>query len=452
MAAIGAARVVRRGCWVVLAVISVAPRASAQECANPKPEWLFCDDFESQQDQNGNLALWDDQGLGPQNLVITTTPANVHRGARALEITAHKGQDTGGGPTKWYLPGKDDVYIRFWTRFATDFHYLHHMVFIGASQASDKWSAFGTAGCRPSGTNFFVTQVEPFGENGRNAPPGAWGFYTYSNDMTCDPGATCANYNDPQQVCNDCDNRGSPCTNGLECCWGANDIASPPVISALGAWTCLEARVQANTNGQSNGVQTLWVDGSQVGQWSGIRFRTDDALKINSLGLWHYSTDDVYAAGQTEETLWFDDVVVSTAPIGCGPGADGGVNIGAGGTQSGGLGGAATTSGGRTGVAGSSGGASASGATGSSVASSGGAGANGGTASSGGSTTTADGGPRGGSGAAATHDDSGCGCRTAQSTGDRPALGAVVGLSLLALRRRFRPRSRVSRRAGHSFG
>jgi hypothetical protein len=325
-------------------------RAEAADCASPKPEWVFCDDFESTRDQSGQLGLWDDQGLGPQNLVITTDPTIVHGGARALQITAHKGQDTGGEPTKWFLPSYDQIYVRFWTRFAADYNYLHHMVFIGASEASNKWAAFGTAGCRPSGTNFFVTQVEPFSESGAHAPPGAWGFYTYSNDMKCDPGATCANYADAQQICNDCATKGSPCTSGLECCWGANDLASPAVSATLGKWTCVEARVEANVGGASNGTQTLFVDGRQVGQWSGIRFRSDDALKINSLGLWHYVTDDVYAAGQSQETLWFDDVVVSTAPIGCAsePTPDAGTSEGGAG-DAGGAGGASMDAGGARG-------------------------------------------------------------------------------------------------------
>lgn len=432
-----------RGALVVAALITIAARAGAQECASPKSEWLFCDDFESSQDQNGNLGLWDDQGLGPQNLVITTNPADVHRGARALEITAHKGQDTGGGPTKWYLPGVDDVYVRFWTRFSTSYNYLHHMVFIGASEASNKWSAFGTAGCRPSGTNFFVTQVEPFGENGQHAPPGAWGFYTYSNDMACDPGATCANYNDPQQVCNDCATKGSPCTNGLECCWGANDIATPPVIATLGTWTCLEARVQANTNGQSNGVQTLWVDGTQVGQWPGIRFRTDDALKINSIGLWEYVTDDVYASGQTEETLWFDDVVVSTTRIGCGATPDGGAAAGSGGVSSGGAGGSAGSGGANAGgmATSSAGGAANSGA--SNGGNSGAAGPSSGGARGaqrdGGAGAARDGGlvPDGGPDRT-TGVDAGCGCRISTREKDGPGVGAVLALSVLAMRRRKR--------------
>src|SRR5262245_6136319 len=264
------------------AVFAAGARGAAQECSSPQPEWVFCDDFESGTDQNGQLGLWDDQGLGPQNLVIATEADKVHSGARALEITAHKGLDTGGGPTKWYLPGYDQIYIRFWTRFAVDYSYLHHFVFIGASEADNQWAAFGTAGCRPSGSNFFVTQVEPFSEGGKNPPPGAWGFYTYSKDMQCDPGASCSNYADPQAICDECATKGSPCSNGLECCWGANDVTCPPVLPMLGSWTCVEARVQANTGGQSNGSQTLWIDGADVGTWSGIQFRTDENLKINS--------------------------------------------------------------------------------------------------------------------------------------------------------------------------
>ena len=399
----------------IVAIVTLSGRASAQECAAPQSEWLFCDDFESSLDQNGQLGLWDDQGLGPQNLVLTSAPGDVHRGTRSLEITAHKGLDTGGGPTKWFLPGYDDVYVRFWTRFATSYNYLHHMVFIGASEASNKWSAFGTAGCRPSGSNFFVTQVEPFA--GTYPPPGAWGFYTYSNDMQCDPGSTCANYNDPQQICDDCAGKGSPCQNGLECCWGTNNIAAPPVITPLGAWTCLEARVQANTNGQSNGVQTLWVDGVQAGHWMGIRFRTDDALKINSLGLWHYVTDDVYASGQTQETVWFDDVVVSTAPIGCGPAASG--TGGAGGSAGSSTGGSAgSPTGGGAGGAGGSGGA---------AAGVGGTGASGGT-SGGGS-----------AGESASADDSGgCGCRSSRSTRDPSVLLGLAAVLALSARRRKR--------------
>lgn len=291
----------------------------AQECAAPGAAWVFCDDFEDAADQDGNLGLWDDQGLHPNNLVLETDAAVVHSGSRSLRITAHRGQDTGGGPAKWFLPGYDEIYVRFWVRFAPDYNYTHHLVNVGANEASNQWSSFGTAGCRPNGANFFTTSIEPFSEFGNQPVPGAWGFYSYSMNMSCDPGANCANYADPQAICDGCATKGSPCNNGLECCWGDNNITSPPVISERGSWTCIEAHVAANTGGQPNGSQTLWVDEQEVGSWSGVQWRDDDNLKINSLGLWHYVTDGVYADGQTEQTIWFDDVVISQAKIGCGP-------------------------------------------------------------------------------------------------------------------------------------
>jgi hypothetical protein len=219
-----------------------------------------------------------------------------------------------------------------------------------------------------------------------------------------DPGSSCANYADPQQICNDCAARGSPCDNGLECCWGTNDIASPAVVARLATWTCIEARVQANSGAQANGSQTLWVDGAQVGEWQSIRFRTDDALKINSLGLWHYVTDDVYATGQTEETLWFDDVVVSTAPIGCG----------AAGSSAGEAG--ADAAGGSSGDAAGGSGASMSGGS-----STGGSGTGGAAASRG----------------ATSQSEGGCGCRASQSrTGGLELIVMAAVMALVASRRR----------------
>ncbi len=392
-----------RHALLALAALGTLSRTSlAQECASAPSEWVFCDDFESTQDQDGNLGLWDDQGLHPPNLVVTSDASRVHSGSRSLEITAHKGSDTGGGPAKWFLPGYDAVHVRFWVRFSADYNYPHHMVFVGANEASNQWSAFGTAGCRPSGSNFFTTSIEPFSNSGANAPPGAWGFYTYSVNMQCDPGASCSNYADPQQICNDCATKGSPCNNGPECCWGANNMTTPAVISPRAQWVCVEALVEANSGGASNGSQTLWIDDAEVGSWSNIQFRTDDALKINSLGLWHYVTDDVYATGQTEETVWFDDVVVSTAKIGCGASGPG---------------------------TGGSGGAAAGGSTGTGAASSGGAPSGG--SSNGGSSSGS-----GGSNASGSSDDGGCGCRSASGPPGRGWFLFSVALGALVLLRR----------------
>ncbi|HJZ87455.1 MAG TPA: hypothetical protein VKN99_19910 [Polyangia bacterium] len=404
--------------WVMVVLLAspfLGRLARAQECANPPAGTIFCDDFEASADQNGQLGLWDDQGSAPGNLVLTTTAGHVFAGQRALEMTAHKGLDTGGGPLKWFLPGYDQVYARFYVQFDTNYHYLHHFVTLLANQASDRWSAFGMAGCRPSGTNFFTSGLEPWFDWGNNAPPGAWNFYTYYPDMSCDPGARCSTYADPQSICTQCGTRGSPCASGLECCWGNSFLPSPLRIPTLSAWYCMEMMVQANTGGQANGSQSMWVDGTQVGQWGGIRWRTDDSLKINALALWHYVTDDNYAAGQTSETVRFDNVVVSTSRIGCvqvaGPDGGAGSGGGPGGSAGGGAGGAG-------GAGGSAGG--------------GGAGGGGGPNPAGGSAS------------------SGCGCALGEAAGAAGA-GTVVLLLmglLGAAGRRWRSRTFSARRNG----
>jgi hypothetical protein len=100
-------------------------------------------------------------------------------------------------------------------------------------------------------------------------------------------------------------------------------------------------RRRANTPGADDGAQAFWIDGTPMGAWSDVTWRTDPTLQWNALALWHYVTDDNYRPGQTQETVWFDDVVVSTAPIGCGAGGPPpGPDAGAGGaTDAGGPGG-----------------------------------------------------------------------------------------------------------------
>jgi MYXO-CTERM domain-containing protein len=151
-------------------------------------------------------------------------------------------------------------------------------------------------------------------------------------------------------------------------------------------------------------------------------------------------TDDSYASGQTEKTVWVDDVVVSTAPIGCGADpADAGARPSAGGAPSSGSGGATTTSGGT-----SSGGSSSGGTTAGS----------GSAATSGGSPGTL--GIDGGSAepVSSSSDDGGCGCgcRMAGPRYNARAIVLLVGLSVLAGRRRHGRTPAAKRPARHAGG
>lgn len=69
--------------------------------------------------------------------------------------------------------------------------------------------------------------------------------------------------------------------------------------------------MKANTPGKADGEQAFWIDGELKGHFTGIRWRTTDALKINSFWLLLYIHDSPKV-----NHIWFDEVVISQDPIG----------------------------------------------------------------------------------------------------------------------------------------
>jgi hypothetical protein len=82
---------------------------------------------------------------------------------------------------------------------------------------------------------------------------------------------------------------------------------------------CWEFIVQANTPGNADGRQAMWLDGKLVGKFDNIRWRFDADLKINCFWLQHYGydgSDPTRATHKEKQTVWFDDVVVARDYIG----------------------------------------------------------------------------------------------------------------------------------------
>ena len=87
----------------------------------------------------------------------------------------------------------------------------------------------------------------------------------------------------------------------------------------VGEWFCFEMMMRANTTdgttGNHDGEMAYWVDGTLVHRVDGMMWRTSPTLTMNRARLQHcIETED---AGGFSNRVWFDDVVVSTAPIGC---------------------------------------------------------------------------------------------------------------------------------------
>lgn len=257
------------------------------------PAVLFAENFES-----GDTRKWDDRKMPVD--AVADAPL---KGKYCVRMEMKRGENTGGDLKKWFMPGADTVYVRFYVKFSTNYQYCHHFVWLGANQATNRWSAFGKAGLKPDGT-YYSTGMEPWFAWGKNPPPGEVNFYSYYIDM------------EPDRKMNKY--------------WGNSffppgpgkgQAASPKrVIPALGRWQCWEFMIQANSApDKSDGRQAMWINGQLAGEFTGIRWRTDPDLKVNCLWLEHYGYDDSDPTKEywgDNQTVWFDNIVVATRYIG----------------------------------------------------------------------------------------------------------------------------------------
>lgn len=96
---------------------------------------------------------------------------------------------------------------------------------------------------------------------------------------------------------------------------GAQAGATPLFDDAhVGEWYCVEARARLNDPGQSNGVFQLWIDGQLDAERTGLNWVGGfDAYGINAVFFENYWN----AGSPQDQERYFDDIVVSTAPIGC---------------------------------------------------------------------------------------------------------------------------------------
>ncbi|MFB3880842.1 MAG: hypothetical protein ACE149_06240 [Armatimonadota bacterium] len=256
-------------------------------------------------------------------------------GRRSLRVTATRGRNTGGYVYRVLTPGYEQLFLRFYVRFALDYGFDHHFCSLGGELDPPPYPV-GRAGIRPD--NYWSTGVEPTTSSPQTyppkefAPPGIWHFYTYWPEMR--------SYENE-------DGTG-------EKCYGNDFEPAQPVPVPRGQWICVEIMVKMNSApDRSDGEQAMWIDGklvahfapgTPVGYWlrdifrndakkgepfGGIRWRHDMRVNINKVKLENYVSErafersEAYAASHPgfaidadQSTAWFDHVVVSREYVG----------------------------------------------------------------------------------------------------------------------------------------
>jgi hypothetical protein len=268
------------------------PAASpAAGCADARPEWLWCDDFE--QDRTGRYFEY----VNPSGSFTRERGAG-RGGSIGMRARWTRGQVDAGSLKLVF--GRNPLGSR---RLAdagrADYRELYWRIYVRSQ-----------AGWQPIGNDKFTRAIVFAGP--------AWQEAAIAHVWGGGAGSALDHYVlDPATGI---DGRGALVTTQYNdfahLAWlGAVTGVTPLLGDAAGQWHCVEAHMRLNDPGSSNGVFALWVDDRLDAQRDGVNWvGTYHAYGINALFLESYINTGAPAAQVRD----YDDLAVSTARIGCG--------------------------------------------------------------------------------------------------------------------------------------
>jgi hypothetical protein len=266
------------------------------------PSVLFFEDFEDS--DVGTLAQsWDSADTGAL-ILDGDVPAGAVGGSQSLLMNVESGAGTTGITLYKSLPTQHGaVHVRYYVKYVAQANYHHAGMWIGGFDPPTLWPQ-GTAGIRPSGSDFFHNAFEPREENGALLAD----HYAQWPSMDCwmEPGG----------------------------CYGNAFLRDQEPTLPTEAWTCIELMLKVNTPGQSDGEYAVWIDDTLLqhlapgtpnfqrlgnGVWlpdpNGTPFPGFDWTHTQGLGF-NWIWLDFYVDAGPSSMRW-DQVVVATERVGC---------------------------------------------------------------------------------------------------------------------------------------
>lgn len=217
----------------------------------------------------------------PDGMAFVSDVPPGSAGKLALAMTATLEKDTGCHLFTPLLPGRDQLFARFYVKFDKDCGAIHHFVNLIADRETHPYPV-GNAGETPAGDERFSSCMDVHRESKTE-----WkchlSMYTYWHHMTTH--------------------------------WGTHFTPEEPWRPERERWYCFEFMLKANSAPEAfDGELAAWVDGKLLVHYGGFNWRTADDLKLNSFWLLLYVTksDTINPVN----TVYFDDVVVARKYIG----------------------------------------------------------------------------------------------------------------------------------------
>lgn len=264
------------------------------------PDVILADDFEGYTNGAELSNRWDNV-FQKQYVEITTDAANVYRGSKALQFTLPMQPAALGDATEKVVnPELDVLYLRYYSKIQPPYDVagsMHDGVSISAHSVVN---GEVTPGVPANGTNKFGAGLENDRSDPARPSPGFLNVYVYHPDQRSEWG-------DHFYLNGDV----SPNTS-LKFNYGPGFVSRPNIVVKLDRWYCYEFMVQANTPGKRDGRIAIWLDGTLVGDFPGLRLRDVPTLKIDRFGLSFYLGSNPKGTARK----WYDNVVAAKSYIG----------------------------------------------------------------------------------------------------------------------------------------
>ena len=265
----------------------------ADECASwetEHPDWLFCDDFESTEPliaPGRYFEYGDDDGN-----FIPLEGAGIH-GSRGMRVKWETGQ-VGAGGFKLGFGRTPNPYMDRGIHSDEDFREVYYRMYVKHQQ-----------GWRGSPAKLSRATVFTSADDWSQAMI-AHLWSDAQERLLVDPTSCvdtdtviCEGYNDFSRLQ-----------------WLGNRSGKTAIFSTedSGRWRCVEAHVRLNDPGEANGVQEFWIDGALEARRDQLDFvGSYTEYAINGIFFENYWND----GSPVEQERYFDNIVVSTSPIGC---------------------------------------------------------------------------------------------------------------------------------------
>ncbi|MDR0472570.1 MAG: hypothetical protein LBH43_02695 [Treponema sp.] len=197
----------------------------------------------------------------------------------------------------------DIVFFRYYSKYDGDFDVTGSSHNGGVISAHYYPNGMATPGIPSDGRNKFLASYENWRDGDPNniAPnPGLMNIYIYHPEQRSEWGD---HFFPPGYV--------SPFTY-QPFDFGPDFIQRPDVVPELNRWYCYEFMVQANTPGKKDGRIACWIDGKLIADFTNMRLRDINSLKIDRLDLGlHIKTNT-----NSKTVKYYDNVVIAKSYIG----------------------------------------------------------------------------------------------------------------------------------------